>query len=130
MIPKPHRLHKTKEIEKVFRGGRGFFGTYFLVKTAKPMTQISRFTVVVSTKVDKRAVRRNRMKRVLRAILMEHASEFRVADYIFTVKPSAKKLYPDTIRPEFVAFLRNLKFISHEKDSHRDHSPVPKNTVT
>ncbi|HYF05932.1 MAG TPA: ribonuclease P protein component [Patescibacteria group bacterium] len=130
MTSRPHRLHKTKDIETVFKRGRGFFGSFFqakVLKTAGP----TRFTVVISTKVDKRATRRNRFKRVMREIIVRHLEELRPGDYIFSVKPSAKNLYPDKIRYEFLAFLTQVKFIANnEKSAYTTHTAVPKNTLS
>jgi len=69
VFPRANRLHTNKDILTVFRKGerirRGFFTLYFL-----PQAEL-RATVIVDTKLSKRAVVRNQVKRHIRAILQE-----------------------------------------------------------
>ncbi|NQU83717.1 MAG: ribonuclease P protein component [Parcubacteria group bacterium] len=69
MLPKEHRLSKSKEIEKVYKNGKSFFSKNLGVKTLQNNLEQSRFTVVVGLKVSKKATKRNRVKRQLREIL-------------------------------------------------------------
>lgn len=78
MYPKDHRLRKSKEIEKLFKNGKSFLTPTISIRFAKNNLGSSRFAVIISTKVHKRAVKRNLIKRRLRAVLRE---------VIETVKP-------------------------------------------
>jgi len=69
MLPRPYRLTKKAEIERVFKRGRSFFTGILGVKAAQSGRQLTRFAVVVSIKVAKKATARNRLKRQLREIL-------------------------------------------------------------
>ncbi len=91
MFKKTNRLAKTKDVELVFMRGRPFFNPYFTVKYLKKPEGV-RFTVVVSTKVSKKAVERNRMKRVLRETIRLNLGIFHPGDYAVVVKPQAAKL--------------------------------------
>ena len=67
MLPQPNRL-PSYTIRDVMRRGRRIIGnglTLILVSRLDDGTHFSRFACIVSTKVDKRSVVRNRMKRVL-----------------------------------------------------------------
>lgn len=66
MLSKNNRLHKEKEIKSLIHRGQTFFLPEFIIKYQKNQQDSSRFTFVVSTKVDKKAVVRNRLKRQLR----------------------------------------------------------------
>jgi ribonuclease P protein component len=93
MFKKPHRLAKQTEVKLTFARGRSFFSPCYLVKyLKKPAPALPRFTVVVSTKVSKKAVVRNRQKRVVREVLRQNISKFKPGDYIVTVKPQALRL--------------------------------------
>lgn len=69
MLPKKHRLVKKKDCEKVWRYGRSFFKEEIGFKALKNNLSISRFGFVVGTKVSKKAVQRNKIKRQLREII-------------------------------------------------------------
>lgn len=77
MLSKDRRLIKTKDISQVFRSGLAAGSNELQVKAAKNGLAISRFTVVVSLQVDKRATRRNRLKRRLREIIKLHLNSLK-----------------------------------------------------
>jgi len=66
MFKKEFRLRKQKDFENVFDKGFYFSDNFLSLKTAKNGLPISRFGFIVSKKVSKKAVRRNRVKRLLR----------------------------------------------------------------
>ena len=66
MLKKKFRLRKQKDFENVFDKGFYFSGNFLLLKTVKNDLPISRFGFIVSKKISKKAVRRNRVKRLLR----------------------------------------------------------------
>ncbi|MCL5666460.1 MAG: ribonuclease P protein component [Patescibacteria group bacterium] len=92
MFNRKSRLAKKKDVERVFARGRGFFNPYFTIKFLRKPGSGSRFTVVVSTKVSKRAVRRNRLKRLLREFIRMRLLFLTEGDYAVVVKPAAEKL--------------------------------------
>ena len=66
MLKKEFRLRKQRDFENVFDKGFYFSGNFLSLKTAKNGLPISRFGFIVSKKVSKKAVQRNRVKRLLR----------------------------------------------------------------
>jgi ribonuclease P protein component len=71
MLQSENRLRKRRDIDRVYR--RGTYGSgegYISLKAAKGVALQSRAVVVVSKKVDKRAVIRNRIRRRLLAALL------------------------------------------------------------
>lgn len=71
MLPKTNRLVKTKDFEKVFKQGRSFFTKLMGVKILGGQAKNNRFGVIISAKVSKKAVERNRLKRQIREALRE-----------------------------------------------------------
>ena len=66
MISRKNRFHGYGSLAFVYRNGRTVRGPLFATKTvSNPKRSDYRFAVVVSRKVDKSAVRRNRMRRRL-----------------------------------------------------------------
>lgn len=65
-FPRTARLLKPADFQKVFRDSRASTDRYFKILCRMNGSQSSRLGLAVSKKVDKRAVGRNRIKRVLR----------------------------------------------------------------
>jgi ribonuclease P protein component len=65
MLLKVNRLQKEKDIERVFKKGRGFKEDFLVLKTLKNDSNKIRFGFVVSQKVSKKANIRNKIKRRL-----------------------------------------------------------------
>lgn len=63
MLARQNRLKRARDISRVFRSGRFGQSELILVKAAVNHLPDSRVVVVVSKKVDKRAVVRNRNRR-------------------------------------------------------------------
>src|ERR1051326_1771659 len=87
MFPKKYRLAKTKDVKATFAQGRTFFNPFLTIKF-RP-AQHYRFTVVVSTKVAKKAVVRNRLKRIISEDLKQHMTAVRPGDYAIILKNRA-----------------------------------------
>ena len=87
MFPKHLRLAKTKDVKAVFARGRTFFSPLVNVKFSQAGQK--RLTVVVSTKVSKKAVARNRLKRIVREFLRKNLASLANGDYAVILKPRA-----------------------------------------
>lgn len=88
MLPKKHRLAKALEVKATTARGRSFFNPYAVIKYQKN-SHPPRFTVIVSTKVSKKAVVRNRVKRVVREIIHGSLPRFAAGDYAVIMKAKA-----------------------------------------
>lgn len=112
MLKKDHRLSKASEVKLTFSKGRSFFSPYFTVKyLRKPQASLPRFTVIVSTKVSKKAVVRNRHKRIVREWLRQNLSKFQSGDYVVSVKPKAEELTSAETTGALLQLLRDTKLI-------------------
>lgn len=69
MLAAQFRLRKSMDIDRVLKSRLGAFDSACGVKMAKNGLTVSRFAVVVGTKVSKKAVDRNRIRRQYREIL-------------------------------------------------------------
>ena len=88
MFSKIHRLAKTKDVRRAMSRGRGFFNPFFTVKFLRS-SATPRFAVVVSTKVSKRAVKRNRLKRIIREFIRLRMEKMAIGEYAVIVKPKS-----------------------------------------
>lgn len=92
MLSKDYRLKKESDIKKLFSKGKSVFDVSVGAKTLKNKLEQPRFVVVVGTKVHKRAYRRNRIRRRVRAILAKHLSHISPGfDIAVIAKPEALK---------------------------------------
>jgi ribonuclease P protein component len=66
MLPLKNRLKKKKDFDEVFKKGKGIEGFFLFLKTKDNGLGESRFGFVVSQKISKKAVIRNKVKRMLR----------------------------------------------------------------
>lgn len=91
MISKKARIAK-KDIPNIVRRGKRFSGKGFDIKVWFDNTLESpKFTIIVSKKVDKSAVKRNLIKRKFRAAIFEILKEnslqiFKNANYIIIIR--------------------------------------------
>ncbi len=96
MLQAEHRLRKDLDIKKVVNKGRYSYSGELTLKYLPNNLNVSRFAIVVSTKVDKRAVRRNLLKRRLREILRLNLQQIKPGwDILIITKQKALDLdYP------------------------------------
>ena len=108
MLKRINRLAKSKDIQTAFARGRTFFNPFFSIRfLSKPGEK--RFTVVVSTKVYKRAVARNRFKRVVREYIRKNLEKFRNGSYVIAAKPKISKLPENEIVKQFLDATARIK---------------------
>ena len=69
MLANINRLRKAGEIQKVFKFGKSIRSANFSIRYNPNRVSNNRFAVVVGTKVDKRATRRNAIKRLVREVI-------------------------------------------------------------
>lgn len=69
MLAKKYRLTKNKDFERVAKFGQVIYSQELIIKWIKNNLPVSRFGIIVSAKVAKRANIRNKIKRRLREII-------------------------------------------------------------
>lgn len=75
MLKKINRLTKKKDIEVLMKQGKAVYFLFFIVKFRPNGLLLPRLTVVVSTKVSKKATKRNLIKRRIREIVRLNLSK-------------------------------------------------------
>lgn len=71
MLCNRNRLRKKREVERVLKEGKGFKEEFLILKVKKNKLEELRFGFIVSQKVSKKAVVRNKIKRRLREVVKE-----------------------------------------------------------
>ena len=69
MLKKLYRLNKTKDIQALMKTGRAFYSPVLMVRAKANTLPNSRFAIIVSNRVSKKATQRNLIKRRLREIV-------------------------------------------------------------
>lgn len=93
MFVKKFRLRKNKDFERVWQKGEGYFLKEIGLKVKENDLDIPRFGFIVSKKISKKAVVRNKIKRRIRAIIREFFSEIIEGyDYVFFARPGIENL--------------------------------------
>ena len=88
MLAKENCLRKKKDIERVFKQGKGFKQGFLFLKTKKNDLELNRFAIVVSKKISPKAVIRNKIKRQLRAAVRIRLDEIKQGwDGVIVVQP-------------------------------------------
>ena len=107
MLAKTHRLHTDRDIAHVLKRGRSVWGVTMGVRGVANGLAITRATVVVSTKVSKRAVDRNVLKRRLREIVRAVFPKLQTGwDMMVLTKSSTKTLTFAQLQKELEGILR------------------------
>lgn len=90
MLVKQSRLAKEKDFKKIFKLGKSFYAKIFLVKILANDLEVNRYGIVISTKVSKKSVERNKLKRQFRAVIREFDKKLAVGfDLVIIVSPAA-----------------------------------------
>jgi len=114
MLPRKCRLTKDKHFIRVARYGRRAYSSELDLRWIKNNQPYSRWGIVVSLKVDKKSVVRNKIKRRLRAILREKINFLTYGwDVIVIAKQRVKELDYFQLQNIFLKILSKNGLIMH-----------------
>ncbi len=82
MLPKINRLRKEKDFEKLFKKGESFKNGLLILKTIKNNLKEDRFGFIISKKVSKKSVVRNKIKRRLKSIVQQNIKNIKKGEDI------------------------------------------------
>ncbi len=109
-FPPSARLRASAEFQAVFKGARRLSSTHLRLHAhVRAEATVPRLGVAVSKKVDKRAVGRNRIKRVARDCFRHQRSQLPPGDYVLIAQPGAKLLSNDELRVQFLQLLERAR---------------------
>jgi ribonuclease P protein component len=112
MLPSKNRLTREKDFKKISTSGKSFFSPLFRVKIIKNNLEQSRFGFVISTKVSKKAVERNRLKRQLREIIRLNLDKVTPGfDVMISVNSKTLKESYQELENKLLFLLRKAKLV-------------------
>jgi ribonuclease P protein component len=110
MLAKKYRLTKDKDIQNVLKKGKIFYHPFFNLKILKNNLQNPRFCIVISTKISKKAVVRNKVKRQLRAIIYKNLAKIsQNYDLVILTKPAVTITQFEELEKALVSLLSKVK---------------------
>lgn len=116
-LPNIHRLKHWREFRTVYRKGIRHYGSYLILRALYiPQTEMqshhspAKIGISISTKVSKKAVKRNLIKRRIKAALQELLPRINQGWHIVIVVKT------EAIECKYVDFLRELEHLLKESN--------------
>jgi ribonuclease P protein component len=92
MLPKINRIKKKKDFEIIFKNSKSFRNNLFIFKIMENNLGLNRFGFVVSQKVSKKAVVRNKIRRRLTEIIKVGMKDVKIGtDLVVITLPGIEK---------------------------------------
>lgn len=111
MLPKKHRINKVL-FKEIFKKGKTFSFEHLFLRIVSLSTPISLFTFVVSSKVSKKPIIRNKLKKRARYIVKKLLSQIKPGlGVIVFFKPGSEKLSFSELGKEILAVFKKSGII-------------------
>ncbi len=112
MLSKDNRLKKKKDFEKVFNQGKSYKGRFFSAKVLKTDLKESRFGFIVSGKVSKKAVIRNKIRRLLQEAVRKNFPDIKkIVDVAIVAFPQIQNETREEIQKSVSDFLKKTGLV-------------------
>lgn len=107
MLSKLNRLKKKKDFDIAFKKGKSAFSKILGIKRINNSLEVNRFGIIVSTKVSKKAIDRNKIKRRLRSLIREENILLKQgSDIVIITLPEIKNVDYKTMRKTLCLLFR------------------------
>jgi len=112
MLPQANRIKKKKDFEIIFRNSKSLKNSLFILKIIKNDLGINRVGFVVSKKVSKKAVIRNKIRRRLSDTVKAEMGNIKLGiDLVFIALPGIEKREFPEIKEAIIDALLKTKLI-------------------
>jgi ribonuclease P protein component len=116
MLPAPHRLTGERRFAQLAGKGRPVHGQYLSIKYATGGGPVTRIGIVISKKVSKKAVERNRLRRQLRELLRPELPRITGGlDMMILVRPGTVGTAREKLSHDLFTVLRKARLITDDK---------------
>ncbi len=107
MFPKNQRITKKDEFDLIYKKGQSFYLDILGARILKNNLKIRRFAIIISTKISKKAVIRNKIKRQIRSILQQEQDNFPPSvDIIIYTKKGIEKLTFEELKKTILSLIQ------------------------
>ncbi len=107
-LNKKNRLKKKRDFENVFKKGKAVKGSFLFIKYIKNDLGLPRFGFVVSAKVEKSAVKRNKIRRTLFDSAQSRVSILEGYDIIVFATPKIAGVPKEEAVNDFLSVLNKI----------------------
>lgn len=112
MLPKKYKIRKKNDFKVVFDGGVYKEFNFIRVKFINNNLNISRFGFIISSKISKKAVERNKIRRQLEEVIsLNYNSIKQGLDVVVMVKPEITNKQNKEIRDTLLKILEKSQII-------------------
>jgi len=102
-------LKKKKDFDSVFKEGKGCQGDLLFLKVARNQKGFNRIAFSVSQKIAKKAVSRNRMRRMMRQAMLDLSEDIEKGlDMVFVARTAFEKEKSQRVREEIKELLKKV----------------------
>lgn len=110
MLKRINRITKNKEFDRAFKVGQAFYNKNLAIRAVANELPITRLGILVSTKVSKKAVVRNHVKRQIREIIKLELPKLKEGfDLVIIVFNQILDKNFEEIQKMLISDLKNLK---------------------
>jgi len=107
MLPQDQRLTKKPDFVLIFKKGRRLASKYILIRYIYNDLEYSKWAVVASLKVSKKAVERNLLKRRVRRVITNIKPQKSINAIIY-ISPEAKKASFGDLKSDIIDLTRSI----------------------
>lgn len=112
MIAKKFRLHKKTDFDKILKSPYKFYSNSFVLRFTKTKKENNCFAIVVSTKISKKAVQRNKIRRRVYEIIRLNLEQIKKSyNLVFFVKKGVLELEYQEIEKEILYLLNKARLV-------------------
>jgi len=108
-LNKKNRLKKKKDFEAVFKKGKAIIGNFLFAKYSGNNLGFPRIAFVVSLKVSKKAVIRNRTRRVISEIVLRNLKKIQPVDMIIIANRKILEASKDDIVRDTEVIIKKIR---------------------
>lgn len=112
MLKKQNRITKTRDLQMVYRKGKTLHTPALVIKFL-PNPESLKVGLVVSKKISKKAVERNRIKRALREEMRLRKPNLAIGHYMLVAKVGAAMYLSKEIRAQLSHALEKAKLLKN-----------------
>lgn len=111
MLPQNRRI-KKEDIEQIIKKGRAYHTPLFYIKYLPNKEEKTAFAIIISSKVVKKAVLRNKIRRQIKSFLLNHLNKIKDGfNIVFIIKPDIKKVTGKELQNAIIESLIKNKII-------------------
>jgi len=113
MLPREYKLKKDNDFKKVFEKGKFYRDGFIKIRFLKNDLEITRFGIVISSKISKKAVFRNRIRRCLEEIIRLRLDQIKSGfDIVVLFEPEVVDKKYKQIEEAFANLVEKAKLIN------------------